>query len=128
VTAKPKPVLGVDDLLLLLTHHWARDTSTFPTERHRVQFALILLLLAYTGCRPAELVDAARKRTPDSDLDDDDDDTMIDAESACQRCKALCYEDISLLVVRNPEPGKRDVFAMEVTLSHHKGVDRKPKP
>lgn len=92
-----------------------------------MQFALILLLLAYTGCRPAELVDLGKKRSPDSDLDDDDD-TMIDAESARQRFKALCYEDISLLVVQNPEPSKRDVLAIEVTLSHHKGVDRKPKP
>jgi hypothetical protein len=69
--------LGVDDLLLLLNHHWARDTATFPTERHRVQFALILLLLFGTGCRPAELVDAKKKRredpgSEDDDLDDDD--------------------------------------------------------
>ncbi|KAH6696617.1 hypothetical protein BKA61DRAFT_622814 [Leptodontidium sp. MPI-SDFR-AT-0119] len=73
ITVKEKPVLGVDDLLLLLNHHWARDTSTFPTERHRVQFALILLLLFATGCRPAELVDAKKKkkrRRPD--LDDDE--------------------------------------------------------
>jgi hypothetical protein len=121
-------VLGVDDLLLLLSHHWARDTSTFPTERHRVQFALILLILAYTGCRPAELVEARKKRSPDSDLDDDDDYTMLNVETVLQRCKALCYEDISLLVVRNPVCGERDMLAMEITMAHHKGVDRKPKP
>jgi integrase len=62
ITVKEKPVLGVDHLLLLLNYHWARDTSTFPTERHRVQFALILLLLFATGCRPAELVDAKKKK------------------------------------------------------------------
>ena len=62
ITVREKPVLGVDDLLLLLNYHWARDTSTFPTERHRVQFALILLLLFATGCRPAELVDAKKTR------------------------------------------------------------------
>ncbi|KAG9238191.1 hypothetical protein BJ875DRAFT_492706 [Amylocarpus encephaloides] len=31
-TVKSKPVLGVDDLLLLLNHHWARDTSTFHSS------------------------------------------------------------------------------------------------
>ncbi|KAG9230108.1 hypothetical protein BJ875DRAFT_488278 [Amylocarpus encephaloides] len=36
ITVKEKPILSIDDLLLLLNHHWARDTSTFPTERHRV--------------------------------------------------------------------------------------------
>ncbi|KAH6696594.1 hypothetical protein BKA61DRAFT_251279 [Leptodontidium sp. MPI-SDFR-AT-0119] len=71
-TIKSKPVLGVDDLLLLLNHHWARDTSTSPTERHRVQFALILVLIFDTGCRPAELVDARKKRKDDIDSEDDD--------------------------------------------------------
>jgi hypothetical protein len=70
--------LGVDDLLLLLNHHWARDTSTFPTERHRVQFALILLLLFGTGCRPAELVDAKKKRKEDIDSEDDDLEDLYD--------------------------------------------------
>jgi integrase len=55
-----KPVLGADDLILLLTHHWARDTSIFPTEDQRLVLAAIMLLLIYTGCRPAELVDAAK--------------------------------------------------------------------
>jgi hypothetical protein len=53
-------VLGADDLILLLTHHWARDTSIFPTEDQRLALATIMLLLIYTGCRPAELVDAAK--------------------------------------------------------------------
>jgi hypothetical protein len=43
-------------------------------------------------------------------------------------CKALCYEDIILWVVRNPQKGGRDILAMEVFLRHHKGVDNKPKP
>jgi hypothetical protein len=62
ISVKEKPVLGVDDLLPLLNYHWARDTSTFPMERHRVQFALILLPLFATGWRPAKLV--ARLSSP----------------------------------------------------------------
>jgi integrase len=53
-------VLGADDLVLLLTYHWAQDTSIFPTEDQRLALAAIMLLLIYTGCRPAELVDAAK--------------------------------------------------------------------
>jgi len=170
ITVKEKPVLGVDDLLLLLNYHWARDTSTFPTERHRVQFALILLLLFATGCRPAELVDAKRKKRRTPGLDDDntcaddvdegfddaevggdadfgfdsDDDhdsavadlgsesddevTMSDAQTELRQFDALCYEDVRLLVVRNPVAGERDVLAMEVKLAHHKGAKRRPKP
>ncbi|PMD59341.1 uncharacterized protein K444DRAFT_630140 [Hyaloscypha bicolor E] len=89
ITVREKPVLGIDDLLLLLNYHWARDTSTFPTERYRVQFALILLLLFATGCRPMELVDAKKKkmrrRTPGLDddetcADDTDDEGFDDTE------------------------------------------------
>jgi hypothetical protein len=141
---KSKPVLGVDDLLLLLTCHWARDKFTFPTERQRVQFALILLLAAYTGCRPAELVDASKsvntsKPTKVKDqwdnLDsveyddvDDDKDAMSGVESASARCKALCYEDVRLLIVQNLVRGEQDVLAIEVTMAHHKGVDKRLKP
>ena len=75
IRVKEKPVSGVDDLLLLLNYHGARDTFIIPTKRHRVQFALILLFLFVTGCRPAELVDAKKKkRTPCLD----DDDTCVD--------------------------------------------------
>jgi hypothetical protein len=172
ITVKEKPVLGVDDLLLLLNYHWARDTSTFPTERHRVQFALILLILFATGCRPAELVDAKKKKRTlgldddgtcaddvnDEGLEDaevgadgdfgfddhdsavtdlgsenddnvsDDDVAMSDVDTELRQFDALCYEDVRLLVVRNPVAGERDVLAMEVKLAYHKGAKRRPKP
>jgi hypothetical protein len=41
---------------------------------------------------------------------------------------AICYEDIRLLVVRSPGSGARDVLAIEVTIAHHKGHKRRPKP
>lgn len=177
ITVKEKPVLGIDDLLLLLNHHWARDTSTFPTERYRVQFALILLLLFATGCRPAELVDAKKKKkkrrwpgledeeTGDRDVDNnsfededakvganadfgfdnhdsaiadlgsendsngsDNDVAISDIETELRQFDALCYEDVRLLVVRNPVAGERDVLAIEVKLAHHKRAKRRPKP
>ncbi|KFY20821.1 hypothetical protein V491_03397 [Pseudogymnoascus sp. VKM F-3775] len=114
-TVKPKPVLGVDDLLLLLNCHWARDKSVYRIERQRVQFALILLLLFGTGCRPAELVDAKRKRRDnpgsDDDLESDVDMGGVDGDS--RRPDALYYEDVRLLVVHSPDNSERDVLAME---------------
>jgi hypothetical protein len=47
---------------------------------------------------------------------------------ATRAWKALCYEDIVVWIVRNPQKGGRDILAMEVSLRHHKGVDNKPKP
>jgi len=63
-----KPGRGVDDLLLMRNHHWAYDTSTFLTERHWIQFALILLLLSYAGCRPVELVNTKKASATGSDM------------------------------------------------------------
>lgn len=45
---------------------------------------------------------------------------------ATRAWKALCYEDIVLWIVRNPQKGGRDILAMEVSLRHPKGVDHKP--
>ncbi|KAI0398662.1 hypothetical protein F4802DRAFT_592559 [Xylaria palmicola] len=53
---------------------------------------------------------------------------MLLAETTARgRPKALCYEDISLMVVRHPVTGE-DVHAMAVKFIHHKGADNKPKP
>ena len=47
-------MVGPDDLVRLLTYHWARDTSTFPTEAHRLDLATLILFQSFTGCRLAE--------------------------------------------------------------------------
>jgi hypothetical protein len=63
-----KPVLGADDLILLLTYYWAWDTSIFPTEDQRLALMIIILLLIYTSYRPTELVDVDKvKSTIDRD-------------------------------------------------------------
>jgi hypothetical protein len=121
-----------------------------------------MLLLIYTGCRPAELVHAAKgKIATDRDQTYEDDNWDNECESLdetkdddptyespepwvnpknpdygdedhedilTREYKALCYEDIRLWIVRNPTPGERDLLGMEITLAHHKGADRKPKP
>ena len=212
---KEKPVLGVDDLLLGLVHHWSRDRSVFPTEDDRLDLATIMLFQSYTAARPAELVDGTKSKgrkdplldepedygalddtldsledmdidsredmdvdsredmdidfeedeedyvfdddgndtdtTADTELDDDtlDDNRLHDNAGssheveeahecleeetdkfgdAIRKHKALCYEDITLWIVKDPKQGDRDVLAMEVYLRHHKGADRKPKP
>ncbi|KAG4027417.1 hypothetical protein MFRU_030g00530 [Monilinia fructicola] len=56
------------------------------------------------------------------------DTTYNDFGEPIRQYKALCYEDICLWIVQNPQLGGRDLLAMEVHLRHHKGVDNKPKP
>ena len=58
-TIGSKDTVGGNDLLLLLGHHWAKDTAVSPDEEQRVQFATIFLFAAFTASRPVELVDAS---------------------------------------------------------------------
>jgi hypothetical protein len=55
-STREKPVIDVDDIYLILHHHWVVDTAIFPDGRQRVQIALLVLEMAYTATRPAALV------------------------------------------------------------------------
>ena len=58
----------------------------------------------------------------------DDDDSLSNFNELVRLYKAICYEDVRLWIVQNPKQGERNLFAIKVTLSHHKGADKKPKP
>jgi hypothetical protein len=122
-TTREKPVMNVDDIFLVLHHHWVLDTSTFPDERQRLQLALLLLLSAYTATRLAALVYKVTNRTKQREHyvgwenDDYDDGDRMDLD--WEDIKILCYEDVTLVMLPNPE-GKRDILAMEVNLKYKK--------
>ncbi|RKK23635.1 hypothetical protein BFJ66_g17428 [Fusarium oxysporum f. sp. cepae] len=149
-----KPVLNVDNLRVILTFNIAYDTTVFPGERHRINLAGCYQLLCYTGARPAELVDGERQKPKDGSIQElfgqnavqssssassEEQDAPADEQSKvlndllCQetagrgRPKALCYEDIQMMIVRHPATG-RCMPAMAIKFVHHKGADNKPKP
>jgi hypothetical protein len=148
-----KDVANSDTLLVLLTFNIKYDTGIFSSEGHRVQLLGCYQGLAFTGARPAEFVDGENKSSQDScwqeisrasqlsdnkadgnggdELSDEDYEVieeLLSQETASRgRPKALCYEDILLMVVRHPQTGE-DVLAMSIKFIHHKGADNKPKP
>lgn len=149
--ADGKPTMGTNGLYSLLRFNIGYDTKIFPVEGHRVQLAGCWILLATTGARPAEIVDHERKPPKDGcheelwspgtaeDANEDDNNIADDDESRVLekmlrqetvdrgRPKALCYEDIKLMVVCHPETGQH-VLCMAIKFIHHKGGDNKPKP
>ncbi|KEY73695.1 hypothetical protein S7711_09571 [Stachybotrys chartarum IBT 7711] len=137
-----KPVIDVNDLLALQVFNIAYDTRIFPSERHRLNLTGIYSILAFTGARPAELVDNEKKKPKDGTWEElwgkkaisrDEENSRLLEELLVQetegrgRPKALCYEDVSLMVVRDPSTG-RDVLTMAIKFIHHKGADNKLKP
>ena len=138
---KSKPVIGRDEFYLMLRHHWGRDRHVYAIEKMRIYIAIVFLALAYTGGRPAEFVES---RPGSTDIFGDDDTEaekgrscfdLFDGRIPCvpplgkeERSKVVCYKDIELWMVRDPELGNRDILAIILTLSHYKGADNKPRP
>ena len=111
-------MLGSDDLLALQVSNIAYNTYVIPIEIHRVQLSGCYLLLSYTGARPAEIVEKEENQPKDGcweELFRPQYDARQEDQSELQRLlyqinrrkctMALCYEDISLMVVRNPDTG-----------------------
>jgi hypothetical protein len=128
--------MNVDDIYLVQHHHWCLDTSIFPDERQRLQLALLILLSAYTATRPGALVYRKMDKTKlrkhyirrEYDASDDDDDAEEDGDDLdLEAIKTLCYEDVTLLLLPNPQ-GKRDILTMEPTLRYTKGHKKRPNP
>lgn len=125
--------MNVDDIYLVLHHHWVLDTSVFPDERQRLQLALLLLLSAYSATRPAALVykktDRQKQREHYVGWENDDPEELDSdqMELDFEDIKTLCYEDVALVMLPNPD-GKRDILAMELTLKYTKGWKKRPNP
>ncbi|KAH7042182.1 hypothetical protein B0J12DRAFT_702369 [Macrophomina phaseolina] len=117
--AHPKPVMNVDDVFLILYHHWVLDTS----------LAFLLLLSAYTASRPGALVyNASNKKQREHYVgweDDGSDDDLRDDDVG--DVQTICYEDIALFLLPNPG-AQRDNLVMEVALKYTKGLGKKPNP
>ncbi|KZL63688.1 FluG domain-containing protein [Colletotrichum tofieldiae] len=134
-----KPVVAADSLYALLVFNIAYDFGVFRSEGQRIQLAGCYQFLCYTGARPAELVCSERKTSQeDEDFADHDkaakddrslllDELLLQETVGRGRPKALCYEDIQMMIVRHPVTGQA-IPAMAVKFIHHKGADRKPKP
>ncbi|KAK7967629.1 FluG domain-containing protein [Apiospora aurea] len=144
-----KPVVNSDGVFALLVFNIAYDDGIFASERQRINLLGIYQALAYTGARPGELVDNETHKPSDGSWEDlfaskcstssnEDNNHAPDEFQLLEnilarettdrgRPKALCYEDIRLMVVRHPETGQ-DMFSMAVKFIHHKGMDNNPKP
>ena len=135
--------MNIDDVFLVLHHHWALDTSTFPDERQRLQLAFFVLLCAYTGTRPGALVyvkrnakvltECAISQDKETDVEDSESDDEPDAQGHIQGdvmdldveeiIECLCYKHVTLILLPNSD-GDRDILAMEVDLRFTKGHKR----
>jgi hypothetical protein len=133
--ARRKDTLSAQDLGILLQWRWKYSPSTFANERQRVQISLLMLFSTFTGSRPATLLDipssndsqeASTDDLSESTLaNDSDGDTLVggepDSMAWTTRPGTICYGDIDLFLLRNPDNPERDILMAEVDFRNLKG-------
>lgn len=95
---KEKHAMFVQDLYVILHAHWALDPKP-QHGRSRVEMSLILLLSGATATRPGALIESG---------------------SAKGSNKALSYQHISILKIRDVEDSTRSTVIAKVDLMHIK--------
>ena len=153
--AHGKTVVNCDDLKILVTYNIAYDPSIRSLELQRLNDAGCYMTICYTGIRPAEIVEGERKPPKDgsqkklfgtkvvmsaeanAEVEDGEGSADEDSKKLHElllrgtiergRPKALCYEDILMMLVRHPVTGK-SILAMSLKFIFHKGCDNRPKP
>jgi hypothetical protein len=118
---KPKPVLGPDDLLVLLDHHWASCNDNYATERQRIQIAFLLLLVVYTTARPAAILETRRDTTKEDACSEEDSDFLKSKFTVDAIPDSLKYKDVKLFKIDDAEHPDEHIFIVIVTLRLMKG-------
>lgn len=134
-SVKEKPVVNIDDVYLVLHHHWVHNTSIFPDERQRIQLALLIQLQAYTATRPRVLVYKPLSKAhiqdhyygSETEMETEEKEYAPVWDPEVDDFKTTSYRDIKLFLLRNPD-GNRDLPAIEVTLRFTKGWERIENP
>jgi hypothetical protein len=135
--ARRKDTLSAEDLGILLQWLWKYGTSTFANERQRVQMSLLMLFSAFTGSRPGTLLanhtswstDSQESSTDDLSSStlpyDSDGETLVDEKpninAQTTMPGTICYGDIDLFLLRNPDNPERDILMAEVDFRNLKG-------
>jgi hypothetical protein len=103
---REKPIVGHTALQGALYYHWVFDTEVYDLERERIQLAVVLLLLAYTGSRPGAIMESSSRGIAGTNA-------------------ALCYGDLVLKLLQ-PKEGP-SLLVLEVRIRLDKGKCKQGK-
>lgn len=128
--------MSIDDLCLLLDHHWQHDDSRFIDGRQRLQLALGTLLCAGTAQRPSSIF-AAYPTSSGAKVDQETANGVADKSLAAatqaqklRRTKdGILYSDVKIEIKRYCEgQAEKQALLIYITCRHTKGEDRRPRP
>jgi hypothetical protein len=143
--------IGPGAFVYLTYFSWARNLTRFKIGLDRVDDTLIRMIRMWSGCRTHELV---FRRPPNNQKkidrynqnpgayttpDNGSDEYIRKRDKICWVCerrdertdaalKVLCWEDIFLFRIKDPEGTGCDRFAMQILLRFHKGENKEIRP
>ncbi|KAK4207265.1 hypothetical protein QBC37DRAFT_487614 [Rhypophila decipiens] len=123
-------VLNVDDIYVILHHHWVHDRSKFPDEHQRIQLGLMIQIQSYTATRPRVLAYVPiNKERIEAHYIGQNKEVDLSAEWNPEEddFRTVSYRDIKLFFLPNPGAPK-DLLVMEITLRYTKGWNQRPIP
>ncbi|KAH6699577.1 hypothetical protein ACHAQF_009103 [Verticillium nonalfalfae] len=121
---------------LILSYTGARIAELIHNQRRKPKDGsieeLFGLKVVPSEVRPGNDGSDDEGESEEVDVAPDEDSLRLDELLCTQtigrgRPKALCYEDISMMIVEHPVT-RRLIPAMSIKFVHHKGSDNKPKP
>ncbi|KAI9888578.1 MAG: hypothetical protein M1814_006625 [Vezdaea aestivalis] len=133
--ARRKDTLSPEDLGILLKTLWVYDETTRPHERMRVQESVLDALAYISGSRPGVMLaqDYLSHESPFLQSSSTEDSMASDRSSqdnfisdlpdrvGLTEPQTVCYRDIELFIIRNPEESERDVVAAVIEFRNLKG-------
>ncbi|KAH8895281.1 hypothetical protein GQ53DRAFT_681814 [Thozetella sp. PMI_491] len=147
---KRKNILGPRAFTYLVHFAWVRWRRPFKIGLDRSDHVLCEMLEEWTGCRRHELVYASQDIDTYMRQYDEESDAFTDVEDAsdndvmkqpkkCWTCSELdgrthpqyqviCWEDVTLGILRDPFDTGRDVFTMDIMLRFHKNHNKETRP
>ncbi|KAK4196456.1 FluG domain-protein [Triangularia verruculosa] len=126
---REKPVLRFDDVFRLLQTHWGSPEIKYPSERQRLNVALMQQLSFFTATRPATLTHKPLNpdRLATHYIGQEPSSPSLSQSEQREFFKTLTYRDVSLFTLPNPL-GPKDLITMQITLRYTKGWAKNPNP
>ncbi|KAK3379574.1 hypothetical protein B0T24DRAFT_647132 [Lasiosphaeria ovina] len=118
---------------MIICYTGARPAELVDNEKQRPKYGSIEQIFgskAIMSAGDSGAVDDQGKRASEEVTNEDSsklDRLLLQETIGRGRPKALCYEDIQMLIIRDPATG-RERLAMSIKFIHHKGCDNMPKP
>ena len=131
-------MMNVDDVFLILYHHWIINIVTFLNDRQRLQVLFLIFISTYIATRSDALVYMSKneKKNKDYCINENDEDEKKKKEEEeddimnynwnSEQIKTFCYDNVTLFLFLNSDE-IRDLLIIKIDVKYIKEHQKKLK-